>query len=71
MAGVVTNCPFYGRYLLMNHSERVPAMAFALFDSGGNQCALINDAYSPCYLEVEEKPVDWRECERVAAIRIG
>lgn len=58
------NCPFYGRYLFgsLSHVDQRP---FMLLDSYGNQCAVIMVAHSPCYLEVEGKPVDWRECQRV------
>jgi len=38
---------------------------FTLIEQGGNQCAIVVDAYSPCKLEIEGRAVDWRMCERV------
>jgi hypothetical protein len=36
-----------------------------LLPSGGNQCAIITSAHSPCWMEVSEKrPPDWAECPR-------
>lgn len=36
-----------------------------LIDTGGNQCALVLDAHSPCYLVVtENRPPDWLTCRR-------
>jgi len=61
------NCPFYGRS--MQTALAVKPALFVLFDSRGNQCALVTDAHSPCLLEIEGRPVEWRECPRVEAIR--
>jgi hypothetical protein len=49
----VKNCRYYGH-----------AMYFGLLmpNPGSNQCALITTAHSPCYLEIEGKPVEWSAC---------
>ena len=59
------NCPFYGYHLAL------VGRPFVLLNSRGNQCAIVVDAFSPCYLEIEGKPVDWRVCVRVADRRIN
>lgn len=46
------NCPFYGCHDAMG----------LLIDSGGNQCALISESYSPCKMELEGLPVNWKTC---------
>lgn len=58
------NCPFYGRHLVW-WGEVLSLPAMTLLDSQGNQCAIVFGSLSPCYLELENKPVDWRECIRV------
>lgn len=54
------SCPFYGVALHVNqHDFRV------LIPSGGNQCALITSAHSPCWMEVaEDRAPDWAQCPR-------
>lgn len=59
------NCPFYGRRLVALESEP----PFLLFNQRGNQCALCTASHSPCDLEIDQRPVDWRACERIRAIR--
>jgi hypothetical protein len=64
------NCPFYGRNLVSFGAAPavgVPAQAI-LWPTYGNQCALIIGAHSPCYMEIESLPVDWRKCKRVKEI---
>jgi hypothetical protein len=47
-------CPFYGKHA-------VPWLP--LIDSGGNQCALILDSFSPCFMEVTmQAPPEADEC---------
>ena len=53
------NCPFYGK-----HATR----EFGLVDSNGNQCALILDAYAPCYMEaLTSTPANAEACELLAS----
>lgn len=49
-------CRFYG-------CHAVPR-AQVLVESQGNQCALVRDAYAPCQMEIEGKPVDWQKCPK-------
>jgi hypothetical protein len=46
-------CPFYGFITMIN----------CITDQKGNQCALITDRYSPCYMEMEDKTPCWEECK--------
>lgn len=62
------NCPFYGHSMFFNI---VLPPRFLLIDSGGNQCALITDAHSPCMLEINGQEVEWRLCPRVREARMG
>ena len=56
-------CPFYG-YSLDHNPERL-RFSTALNHSGGNQCALITSAHSPCWMEVAENAApDWAQCPR-------
>jgi hypothetical protein len=41
---------------------------FLLLAPGGNRCGLIADAHSPCYLELQGRPVEWRRCDLMVAI---
>lgn len=52
------NCPFYGYSAPMG----LPVM----IATRGNQCALVHDAHSPCYLETSGKAIEWRFCDRVS-----
>ena len=45
-------CPFYG----------FSSVGEVLSDSSGNQCALIREAHSPCYMEMERQNPDWGQC---------
>lgn len=45
-------CPFYG----------FASMAGLFIEQKGNQCPL-KDGYSPCHMEMEQKPVDWFKCQ--------
>lgn len=48
------SCPFYGCSLVHGGSVMLP--------SGGNQCALVTSAYSPCYMSgTEHRAPDWNE----------
>jgi hypothetical protein len=49
-------CPFYG--YVASTALRV------LMPSGGNQCALITDAHSPCKQELAGKPLHLETCPR-------
>lgn len=58
------NCPFYGV------SWTPLCRPFMLLGTGGNQCALMVDSHSPCKLEIDGQPVDWKACPRVAELRV-
>jgi hypothetical protein len=49
------NCPFYG-----HHASRSTR---TLITSGGNECALIVEAYSGCRMETAGKDPDLELCE--------
>jgi len=54
------SCPFYGKCAL--------PLARAVVPQGGNQCALVLTAFSPCVMEVDEKKApDWPTCPRNTA----
>lgn len=59
------NCPFYGRALVF------AGRPFTLLGTGGNQCAIIIDRHSPCALEIDNQPVDWRTCPRIALLEFA
>jgi hypothetical protein len=51
------SCPFYGQCAL--------PMLQATTSPGGNQCALVIEAFSPCTMEVHQgKQPDWDSCPR-------
>lgn len=68
---VLPHCPFYGHavggFLWLTDSDQ--AALLTLIDSRGNQCALVLDAYSPCYMEIEGVMPDWKECLRIRTAR--
>ena len=45
-------CPFYGFHFAMG----------LFMDSQGNQCAMMNDSYSPCRMEIAAKTPAWEQC---------
>jgi hypothetical protein len=54
-----SRCPFYGQCALPVLQTTHP--------TGGNQCALVIEALSPCVMEVyRNQPPDWAKCERNA-----
>lgn len=57
-------CPFYGYALhASTPDEHRRHFGAALIASGGNQCALITTAHSPCWMEVaEQRSPAWTEC---------
>jgi hypothetical protein len=56
------SCPFYSASL---NFKRDANEGGVLFNSGGNQCALITSAHSPCWMEVSEsRPPEWAACPR-------
>jgi hypothetical protein len=61
------NCPFYGRAI---YPQVMLPLRFLLIDSQGNQCALVTDAHSPCRMEIDGLPVEWRECPLIKDIRM-
>jgi hypothetical protein len=72
------NCPFYGvHYVQQAHplswidkAGPAPHLApFFLFPQGGNECAIVATAFSPCYMELRGQVPDWRTCSRVIDIR--
>jgi hypothetical protein len=46
-------CPFYGK----------SGLAGVLWDSGGNQCALIVDRHAPCMWAIMGLRPDWERCK--------
>jgi hypothetical protein len=48
------DCRFYGCHAIVSMQ--------VLAESGGNQCALITNAYAPCRMEIEGNPPDWSKC---------
>ena len=50
--GERARCPFYG-------FSGIPGI---LMDTEGNQCALVSDSYSPCYMEFQGQKPNWDEC---------
>lgn len=48
------DCPFYGFDSVFD--------ALVMKDSGGNQCALKTDSYSPCQMEMIGNKPSWFEC---------
>lgn len=65
-----TNCPFYGRHMFLEGVRGIAKSPFLLIDQHGNQCGLIVSGYAPCWMEVNQQPVDWRECPFVKDVRI-
>ena len=63
------NCPFYGRHLYRSNSLIVDP-PFLLLATGGNQCGLVTKSHSPCRMEMDREPVDWRECPLVGDARL-
>jgi hypothetical protein len=56
------SCPFYGASLYFKPGVNEGGV---LFNCGGNRCALITSAHSPCWMEVgESRPPDWEACPR-------
>lgn len=51
-------CRYYG----MSHA--VYNQTGELISSGGNECGIYKQAFSPCALEVAGKPVDEEQCSR-------
>ena len=49
------SCPFYGKHSF--------ALMRVLVNSRGNQCALVTDAFAPCYLEIEGRAPDLEKCK--------
>jgi len=64
-----TNCPFYGRQMYRNNSL-ITDPPFLLLNQNGNQCGLQSSKYAPCGMELNELPVDWRECPLVRDVRV-
>lgn len=48
-------CPFYGMHAIRG--------ARMLMGSGGNQCAVIANAYAPCRMERDGKEPIFEDCE--------
>ena len=53
------SCPFYGHAVAFVNGTH-PVM----MDSGGNQCALMTGAHSPCRMEIGGARPNWGECIR-------
>lgn len=62
------NCPFYGRH--MTDGRHMTENRFLLIDQNGNQCAIVKDAYAPCFMEIEGNTPDWKTCPRLADILV-
>jgi len=59
-------CPFYGRSGIHAASAR----GAPLISSGGNQCALIVEAHSPCIMERSGDQPDAARCPLIKLVRI-
>jgi hypothetical protein len=64
------NCPFYGCSCFTSSTPQ-RTYPFVLMATNGNQCGLVTTSHSPCHMEVNQLPVDWRECPLVKEVRIG
>ena len=53
------SCPFYGHAIAFVNGTH-PVM----MDTGGNQCALMTGAHSPCRMEIQGARPNWAECDR-------
>lgn len=62
------NCPFYGHAMHMIQDAQPP---FILIAQHGNQCAVIVEAHSPCYMEMQHQTPDWQTCPLVRDMRGG
>jgi len=63
------NCPFYGA-VYFEGQRGTPHPPFVLFPTEGNECAVVTNRHTPCYLEIEGQPVDWRNCVIVRLMRM-
>jgi hypothetical protein len=50
------SCPYYGKSALLLIQKLAP--------TGGNQCALVTGAHSPCVMEFRHEEPDLDTCER-------
>lgn len=66
---MTNNCPFYGHHMYLRPAGSGPT-PFLLLEQAGNQCAVVIAAFSPCYMEQNGLPIDWRECPLVADLRV-
>jgi hypothetical protein len=44
------------------------AVPFLLIASHGNQCAIVTDAYAPCKMETDRRPIEWSQCPRLQEV---
>jgi hypothetical protein len=49
------SCPFYGRF-----AARTTRLLLA---TGGNQCGLIPETYTPCSMTSAGTEADWEQCD--------
>lgn len=63
MPSTIKACPFYGMHA-------VPECR-TLVTQGGNQCALVIDSYTPCYMEIEGNAPDLDRCAMKGSDRAG
>ena len=64
------NCPFYGRHMYIQ-GIRGQGHPFLLVEQKGNQCGLIVNSYSPCWMEQNGEPIDWKACPLVNDVRLN
>lgn len=55
------SCPYYGK--------SSPPGNFGIVPTGGNQCALITEAHSPCRMEIKGDAPDFEHCELKGSAR--
>jgi hypothetical protein len=58
-------CPFYGyAFAHATADEERRFFGAALIASGGNRCALVTNAHSPCAMETAGTDPSWQHCGR-------
>jgi hypothetical protein len=58
-------CPFYGyAFAHATADEERRSFGAALIARGGNQCALVTNAHSPCAMETAGTDPSWQHCGR-------
>ena len=68
MSNLYPNCPFYG--FAMFRSMARDGYPFVLIATKGNQCGLMQDRHTPCYMEINSLFVEWKECPYIGEVRL-